>query len=574
LYNQLGLGSGEEISIRELERRDAKYRARFRKKKPFSVINQLRAKAYALNGNSSLTSALEYFGLNRPVPKMLQWTDEGAREALQKAGYSSDERIATQELRKRIGRLLKDDSYFSGLIPYIVRRGNEEYGRQTESLGLKAIGFGRKFRMPASEEEIRTAIETFWPRENIEAFKRGECRLPFKSDFKKKFPRIYGTIRTRANSRKGKKTPITFDKRLNDYIPGLANLVGPVSEDDQFIDQDISELFFAGDDIALETLRYSDNPHHKKLARRIAVVAKNLGVSFNETIEARTRFHGSEFVKDNEGIKEVGRIAELLVKLAALGALAIDPERNGSIYRNGFAKIFNVPLIRVEPDLDLETVLFDEAFRKEDPENSEDEESTSKNPMSAYLCDGDELDPRNRVVPDLRTTSQRGNKIRNFAVEVKSGFHEKTARSLIGKFSAGEYQWWDPELEEGIPMHGRIAALMMRDGIVENVRKELVDDGYRVLSSERVLCYLGILFEHLGQSPFHEAVAEAVPRLDSLRPILQQAKEVVHNPHIMMRGTHTADRKFMLHNLEQLIKTLEVMADKTRPAFDLEEIPF
>jgi hypothetical protein len=575
LYNQLDLKEGEQISVQELKRRDAAYRRRFRTRKPFSIIPQLRAKAFALNGDARLASALEHYGLNKPTAKLLDWTDERAREALQKAGYSPDQKIGTLEFRKRIAALGKKNPYFVGLVDYIRTRGKAEYGKTTESLGFKAIGFTGNPRQTASEEEIRTAIEEFWPRNKIEAFKRGEYKLPIKGDFKKAHPEIYRAIRTksRRKGKKNKRDQITFDQRLNAYVPGLANLVGPVSEDDQYIDQDISELFFAGEDIALDSLRYSDDPYRRKLACRIRKVARSLGVSFNEALEARTRFHSSEFVKDTEGIREVGRIAELLVKLAALGALAIDPERDGSIYKNGFAKIFNVPLIKVEPDLSLETEMFDEEFRPPETDSEEGEE-TFKSSMHAYLCEKGLLDPSNWVVPDLRTTSQRGNRTKNFAIEVKSGFHKTTAQSLVGKYGKGEYQWWDSELEEGVPMHGRIAAIMMRDKIVSSVKNELVDDGYILLPSERVLCYLGILFENLGRSPFHKAVAEAVPRLDSLQPVLHQAKEIVHNPHIMMRGTRTADRKFMIHNLEQLIGVLENMADATKPAFDMEEIPF
>jgi len=577
LYTQLGLKQGAQISINELKRRDDAYRARFRTKKPFAIVPQLRAKAYVLNRNSKMAAVLEHFGLNRPVARVLSWTDEGAREALLKAGYSTDEKIGTLEFRKRLFALAKKDPYFSGLVSYITGRAKAEYGTATESLGLKAIDFNGNSKNIPTEEEIRSTIERYWPKEKIEAFKRGECKLLLKGDFRKANPDVYSAIRTRARKKgkKNKQDQITFDKRLNNYVPGLANLVGPVSEVDEFVGQDVSELLFAGEDIGIETLRYSENPYHRKLACRIRKVARELGLTFDEAIEARSRLHNSEFVKDIEGIKEVGRIAELLVKLATLGALAVDPERDGSIYRNGFATIFNVPLIRVEPDLNLETEIRDEEERTRLNHGDEEEsEIKIRNPMSVYLRDGNVLDTNNRILPDLRTVSQKGNKTNYFAIEVKAGFHEINARRLLGRFKKGNYEWWDPEVEEGIPMQGKIAAIMMRDNIVKSVRKELIDDGYRVASSERILCYLEILFDTLGQSPFHKAVADAVPRLDSLQPILQQAKEVVHNPHIMMRGTRTADRKFMLYNLEQLVQTLENMADKSKPTFDLEEVPF
>ncbi|MBW3018493.1 hypothetical protein KY325_05010, partial [Candidatus Woesearchaeota archaeon] len=250
----------------------------------------------------------------------------------------------------------------------------------------------------------------------------------------------------------------------------------------------------------------------------------------------------------------------------------IDPDKTGNIYQNGFAKIFNVPLVAVEPNIKLKETI---ELVQETGENVE-------NPMTLYRYEGDSLVVNNRLLPDLRTRSQNGNRTRNFAIEVKSGYHEANARRLLGRFDGGEYMWWDKETEEGYPVHGRIAALLMRDKVVNAVRNELTDDGYRVLSSERILCYLGILLNHLGRSPFHEAVAEAVPRLDSLDPILQHAKDVVQIPHILMRGTRTAERRFMQHNIRNLVLKLEELATlSSEPEFspetlerELEEVPF
>ncbi|MBD3259463.1 hypothetical protein GF371_02415 [Candidatus Woesearchaeota archaeon] len=570
LYNELGLRPGQEISTSELLRRDRQYRRR-RKKKLFSLGPQLRAKAFELGGNSSMAKVQEYFGLKLPQARIDAWTDEKARTALIKAGYSTEEVILTKEFRKRIRGLARTDSYFSGLEAYVRRRAKEEFNVATDSRGIEAIGFtGNRYSTP-TEEEIQAAIEQFWPREQVEAYKQGEAELGNKKDFSRAFPAIYAAIR--VGNRSYKKDRTSFDQWLNNYIPGLANLVSVVNGEDEFIGEDIRNEFFQRRDIGHETLRYNSVPFLKKLCRRINSVAREKGVAFNEAVALKSNLHPSEFVKDLSGIKEVGRTAELLVDLVALGTLVIDPDRDGNIYRNGFAKIFNVPLISVEPNIRLK-----EAIEQEELDGKEGIE----NPMSLYFFDGESLLPDKRLLPDMRTVSQKGRNTKNFAIEVKSGSHESNARRLLGRFKEGDYMWWDSEAEQGYPMHGRIAALMMRDKIVNNVRNELTDDGYRVLSSERILCYLGILLDYLGRSPFHKAVAEAVPRLDSLEPVLQHAKDVVQIPHILMRGTRTAERRFMQHNIRNLVLKLEELAElSSEPEFspeslesELEEVPF
>ncbi|MBW3013038.1 hypothetical protein KY340_02425 [Candidatus Woesearchaeota archaeon] len=568
LFDELGLKPGQEIGTKALIELDSQYRAR-KKKKLFSLGPQLRAKAFELAGNSSLATAMDYFGLQQPKPRIETWTDETARTALIKAGYSPEQTIQTTDFRERIRALAKKDDYFKGLDFYIRRRASQEYGVQTESRGLEAIGFTGNSRFTPTDEEIQAAIAQFWPKEKVEAFKQGEAELGNKKDFGKAFPHIYEVIRSRSYRGKNQKG---FDERLNAYIPGLANLVSAVSGTDDFIGDDLRNEFFQRRDISHETLRYNSVPFLRKICRRVNHVAREKGITFNEAVAELAGLHPSEFVKDLWGIKEVGRTAELLVELIALGTLIIDPDKNGNIYQNGFAKIFNVPLVAVEPNIKLKETI---ELVQETGENVE-------NPMTLYRYEGDSLVVNNRLLPDLRTRSQNGNRTRNFAIEVKSGYHEANARRLLGRFDGGEYMWWDKETEEGYPVHGRIAALLMRDKVVNAVRNELTDDGYRVLSSERILCYLGILLNHLGRSPFHEAVAEAVPRLDSLDPILQHAKDVVQIPHILMRGTRTAERRFMQHNIRNLVLKLEELATlSSEPEFspetlerELEEVPF
>ncbi len=569
LFNELGLKPGQEISPEEVKALDNAKRAAGETDLPFSMYGQLVHKAYDLNGSSKRYDALEHLGLKRKTTGLTIAaikTDKRAIEILTSLGFSPDKKISPKALQNKAFARARIDRSYAGLINYLKRRGNDVYGKQTITKGLKAVGFQGKCKIP--ETEIRKTIESFWPKKEVRVFiETREGSLRTRAEFRKKHPDIAMAIKARYLPTAI--NPISFGQRLDDYIPGLSQLIGVERRGDPFIGRDIRNMFLAGESFGKHALTTSGRDFDRILENRIACAQRKLGKSRQEVISHYSGLHKTEYGNEAPGPNQVGRAAELIVRSIALGTLVIDPDRDGTIYKNGFHKIFNVPLTSVEGKRIKDEITGTEEERED---------------MRLYACKGDTVFTDVWKVPDLRTRSRSPNAggERTFLTEVRAGMYERNALGIVGKYPEGIYVWWDKDAEKDTPISGKIAAILMRDRLVRNVRSQLEDDGYRVASSERILCYLGILLEHLEQSPFHEAVAEAVPRLDSLQPILHYAEEVAVNSHILMRGTHTAKRNWMNHNLKRLVTKLEELAREASESLwaadsnveELEEAPF
>jgi hypothetical protein len=397
-------------------------------------------------------------------------------------------------LASRLGR-------FAQLIPPYKR---------TASNALKHLGFTAT-RRNTNVEELREALRNYWKKEDVQKAYRNEAVLPTLGDLKKINYGLYQKLQ-----KVGRKiSMVEIINSLYKDFPDLHTYVraqrSPLSRaDPEIVSKQLMLLFANGEPISCTSLRNSPDPCKRTLYKRVASISSSKPHS--KIVKELLPELSFEEINGNqpERIRKLGRISNLFVEFLLKWTKFVDA--SGNFYQDGFQSVFGAPLKGIFAERRIST-------------------------------------PTGYLRPDFLVVENKNN-----AVEVKAGDNVLgSANELAKKYENGQGYAWNIG-GTVYPLQRKVAVLLMPHDLVRQASSLLEDAGYTIAGGELIGDYLEILLDRLHQSPYHEHLARAAPRLHNPQKALTSAFDLlVQKPAVIARSRNWQLMSFVEKSLDALV---------------------
>ncbi len=470
--------------------------------------------------------ALRMVGLKYPLQLLANSESPGSNEkALETAGfrtyrsttYQNDEqRLKTAVLEYNhskakpinVKAMIYDvEGKGSSLASALGRFAKKKFGKRTSSLALEYLGF--KIVKPHHKDaELRQKLQAFWPKDTVQSAYEGHATLSTTGQLSVVNGALYKAVFTRGAE---------FVNSLYPEYPDLWSFVfsRDRNADPEILRKQLLQRFYSGLSIS-RGLKDSPDRAERLLYKRVVSLQPDFfgkkihAKGYSRIVQELLPEMGVDDIKGNGSstIARNGFIGNLFLEWMLRWTLRID--NTGAFYKDGFRRVFAAPLQEIHAE--------------------------------ARIKNEDEF-----ARPDFLVVGQK-----NSAVEVKTGEHIYNPTTLRSKYNPeAEYSWNINGAE--YPLERLVAVLHMPQKIVRKAAPSLVDASYEVAGGEQFLGWLESFIEKLGESPWHNHLAEAAPRLHNPDTIIDFYKQLALMPATLTRPANAEMASFAKDTLEQLV---------------------
>ncbi len=469
--------------------------------------------------------ALVRAGLHQPIALLANGEFNGSKEkVIEAAGfttyrsttYQNDEQRLKAAVTKYHGLKSKPinvkamihdvEGGGSSLASALGRLAKKKFGKRTTSLSLEYLGF--KIVKPHHKDaELRQKLQAFWPEDTVRAAYEGHGSIATTGKLYILNSALYKAVVTRG------------PEFVNSLYPDFPDLWSCVFSRDRNADPEtlrnqLLQRFHAGLSIS-RGLKDSPELSERLLYKRVISLqpqffgAKVQAKTYSQIVHELLPEMSLDEIKGNSSstIRRNGTIGNLFLEWMLRWTLKID--NTGAFYKDGFRRVFAAPLQEIHAETRIE---------------NQDEFSR----------------------PDFLVVGQK-----NSAVEVKTGEHIYNPTSLKGKYNPdADYSWKINDTE--YPLERLVAILHMPPKIFKKAAPSLVDASYEVAGGEQFLGWLETFIAKLGESPWHNQLAEAAPRLHNPDTLIDFYKQLALMPATLTRSANTEMASFAKETLERL----------------------